>query len=229
MATYGYARVSTAAQADRGDGPAVQRQKIHGRAAMDAWPVAAVFVERSVSGGRPLAERPQGRALLDALRPGDRVICARLDRMFRNAADACAMLAGFRRRGVALHLLDLGGDDCTSNGIAGLVFTVMSAVAEFERGRIAERIAEAKAAQRARRRFTGGAAPFGYTVGVDGGLVEEPGARAIIARAVQLRAAGASLRTIAETIEAETGRRVSHVTVRRLLRDHDSDAGRAAA
>jgi DNA invertase Pin-like site-specific DNA recombinase len=36
MATYGYARVSTAAQADRGDGLAVQRQKIHGRAAMDA-------------------------------------------------------------------------------------------------------------------------------------------------------------------------------------------------
>ncbi len=229
MATYGYARVSTAAQADRGDGLEVQRQKIRGRAAMDGWPVDRVFVERNVSGGRPLAERPQGRALLDALRPGDRVICAKLDRMFRNAADACAMLAGFRRRGVALHLLDLGGDDCTADGIAGLVFTILSAVAEFERGRIAERIAEAKAEQRARRLFTGGAAPFGYTVGEDSGLVEEPGARAIIARAVQLRAAGASLRAISGTIEAETGRRVSHVTVRRLLRDHGADADRAAA
>ena len=148
MATYGYARVSTAAQVDSGESLEVQRQRIEGRASMDGWLVDQVFVERGVSGGKPLADRPEGGKLLDVLEAGDRIICSKLDRMFRSAADALVCLRDFKAQGVSLHLLDLGGDDCTGNGIAGLIFTVLAAVAEFERGRIAERIAEGKAEAR---------------------------------------------------------------------------------
>jgi len=47
-----------------------------------------VFVERGVSGSKPIADRPQGAALLAVLQPGDTVITPKLDRMFRSALDA---------------------------------------------------------------------------------------------------------------------------------------------
>jgi DNA invertase Pin-like site-specific DNA recombinase len=41
----------------------------------------------------------------------------------------------FKAEGVALHMIDLGGDVC-GNGISKLVFTILSAVAEIVRDRI---------------------------------------------------------------------------------------------
>ena len=67
------------------------------------------------------------------------VITPKLDRMFRSANDALANLDHMKKMGVHLHMIDLGGD-VTGNGIAKLVFTILSAVAEAERDRIRERI-----------------------------------------------------------------------------------------
>jgi DNA invertase Pin-like site-specific DNA recombinase len=47
-----------------------------------------MFVERGVSGSKPLAERPESSRLLAALQPNDVVITPKLDRMFRSALDA---------------------------------------------------------------------------------------------------------------------------------------------
>ena len=46
-----------------------------------------------------------------------------------------------RRRGVKLHLLDLGGD-IAGNGISKLFLTIAAAFAEAERDRIRERIGQ---------------------------------------------------------------------------------------
>jgi putative DNA-invertase from lambdoid prophage Rac len=108
-----------------------------------------VFVERGVSGSTPLAERPEGSALLAILKPGDVVLTPRLDRMFRSALDALDVLAKLKARKVSLHMLDLGGD-ATGNGISKLVFTILSAVAEAERDRIRERVSQVKQDQRDR-------------------------------------------------------------------------------
>jgi putative DNA-invertase from lambdoid prophage Rac len=97
-----------------------------------------VSSERGVSGSKPLADRPEGAALLSALQPGDTVITPKLDRMFRSASDALANLDAMKRKCISLHMIDLGGD-VTCNGIAKLVFTILSAVAEAERDRIKER------------------------------------------------------------------------------------------
>src|SRR5215204_5155294 len=63
--------------------------------------------------------------------------------MFRSALDALDVLARLKERGVTLHMIDLGGD-VTGNGISKLVFTILSAVAEAERDRTRERIADVK-------------------------------------------------------------------------------------
>src|SRR5664279_186749 len=160
MTTYGYARVSTVRQADEGESLEVQQRTIAGYALMHGMKVDQVFVERGVSGSKPVSERPQGAALLAVIRPGDTVITPKLDRMFRSALDALGVLADLKKRGVALHMIDLGGD-VTTNGISKLVFTILSAVAEAERDRTRERIAEVKLDQRKRHRYPGGKPLFG--------------------------------------------------------------------
>jgi DNA invertase Pin-like site-specific DNA recombinase len=215
MAVYGYARVSTIRQADDGESLEVQQRMVTGYAQMQGFTVDRLFVERGVSGSKPLAERPEGAALLDVLKPGDVVITAKLDRMFRSAVDALSVLETLKARGVSLHMIDLGGD-VTSNGISKLVFTILSAVAESERDRIRERVAEVKKDQRQRGRYLGGIIPFGWRVGDNGELVEVPEQQAAIEQIWALRTSGASLRAIAGEMQAQ-GHTLSHEAVRAVL------------
>ena len=69
MTTIGYARVSTVRQADEGESLDVQERTIAGYALMHGLIIDKVFVERGVSGSKPLSERPQGAALLAVLSP----------------------------------------------------------------------------------------------------------------------------------------------------------------
>ena len=222
MAVYGYVRVSTVTQADHGESLKVQRRKIEARAQEQGWTLDQVFVERAVSGGKPFADRRQGKALLDVLARGDVVIASKLDRMFRSATDALTIMEDFKRQGVGLYLLDLGGE-ISGNGIGAMVFTIMSAVAQFERERIAERIADMKADQKSRGRYLGGAVPFGYRkiVKSEGGkqikqLEPVPKEQAAIKRICRLHREGKSLRAISLDMK-KRGHDVSHEGVKRVL------------
>src|SRR5574337_1081094 len=163
MAVYGYCRVSTDRQADEGESLDVQHRKLDGYALQQGWILDHVFVERGVSGSRPLDERAEGQKLLATVQPGDAIVTTRLDRMFRSALDSLRVLDDLKHRGIHLHMLDLGGD-VTGNGISRLVFTILSAVAEAERERIKERIRDVKADQRTRGRYLGGTVPFGWRI-----------------------------------------------------------------
>jgi DNA invertase Pin-like site-specific DNA recombinase len=136
--------------------------------------------------------------------------------MFRSALDALGVLQTMKDNGVALHMIDLGGDT-TTNGVSKLVFTILSAVAEAERDRTRERITEVKRDQRQRGRFLGGTAPFGWCKGKDGALVPVPRQQAAIARMQALRAEGKSFRAISEALRAEHRVKLSHVGVRHAL------------
>ena len=215
MQVFAYVRVSTARQASDGESLDVQRRQIEGYTAMHGWSLDRVFIEEGVSGAMPLAERPKGRDLLDALRAGDLLIASRLDRIFRSALDALQMTDELRRRGVALHLIDLGGD-VSGNGLSKLFLTIAAAFAEAERDRIRERIQSTKADQRQRGRFLGGRNPFGYSVSPDGTLSEHPSEQRAIQKARRMRKQGKSLRTIAEALRAD-GHAISHEGVARVL------------
>jgi putative DNA-invertase from lambdoid prophage Rac len=166
----------------------------------------------------PLSERAEGTALLAALKPGDVLITAKLDRMFRSALDALDVLAKLKARNVSLHMIDLGGD-VTGNGISKLVFAILSAVAEAERDRIRERVTEVKRDQRQRNRYLGGFVPFGFRVGDHGGLVPDAVEQALIAHARALRADGATLRAIQAVLEAQHGRKLSLDALHRVVAD----------
>ena len=227
MTTFGYARVSTVRQADEGESLDVQQRTVAGYALMHGMTIDKVFVERGVSGSKPLSERPQGAALLAAIQPGDVLITPKLDRMFRSALDALDVLADLKKRDIALHMVDLGGDVST-NGVSKLVFTILSAVAEAERDRTRERVTEVKKDQRTRGRYLGGTPPFGWRVqdtgrGKPGNpnapdlvLMAIPEQQEAIARMRSLRADGLPLRAIAEKMAAD-GVPISFAGVRKVL------------
>jgi len=217
MATYGYARVSTNRQADEGESLDVQERQIAGYALMQGLTVDRTFVERGVTGSIPLGERAQGAALLAVLKPGDVVITAKLDRMFRSALDALDVLGKLKARGVSLHMIDLGGD-VTGNGVSKLVFTILSAVAEAERDRIRERVSQVKADQKQRGRYLGGKVPFGFALGADGALEPVKAQQEAIAAVRRMRAEGAPLRTIRSTL-ANAGHQLSLDAVHRIARE----------
>jgi hypothetical protein len=152
------ARVSTTAQADNGESLRAQQRTLEGYTMMHNLKLDQVFVEHGVSGSKPLQVRREGKRLLAALLPGDLVITSKLDRMFRSARDALDVLDRLKKQNVS-HMIDLGGD-VTGNGIQAGVHDP-EGVAEAERDRTRERIAEVKDDQRRRNRYLGGVKPFG--------------------------------------------------------------------
>jgi DNA invertase Pin-like site-specific DNA recombinase len=216
MPVYAYTRVSTGRQAEEGESLGAQQRRVEGYAQMHDIVVTRHFAERGVSGSVPLNERPEGGALLRLIEPGDIVITPKLDRCFRSALDALDVLRTLKDRGVALHMIDLGGD-VSGSGISKLLFTILSAVAEAERDRIRERISDVKRDQRQRRRYLGGRVPFGYQVTEDGDLAEVEEQQAAVRAMVELKRQGTSLRAIAEQIKAQ-GFTISHNAVREITR-----------
>jgi putative DNA-invertase from lambdoid prophage Rac len=210
-----YARVSTAEQAANGDSLATQRQQIEGYAMMKGWQIAEFFIDGGVSGSVPLAERPEGRRLLESAARGDVIITAKLDRAFRSAADALGTLEEMKDQGVGLHMIDLGGD-VTGDGISKLVFTILSAVAENERDRIRERIRDVKRHLALQGIYGGGKRPFGYDV-VEGRLVPKANEQAAIARMKALRKKGKPYREISKVIADNFQVDMPAMTIKRIL------------
>ena len=120
--TFGYVRVSSDAQAEDGQSLDVQQRQLEGWAMQRGQQLDVVVVEPGVSGAIPFHERPEGAKLWASLTKGDTLVAAKLDRLFRSAADCLAVVEAFKARGVSLFLLDLNGgaDDVSGNGIARL-------------------------------------------------------------------------------------------------------------
>ena len=203
-----YIRVSTDEQAATGHSLESQEAACRAYCALRGFHVAAVVVDAGVSGGTPLASRPGGAQALTELarRNGPRhVVCVKLDRAFRSAADCLAVTGEWDRRGVSLHLTDLGGQAVdTSSAMGRFMLTVLAGAAELEKNLIGERTAAAMATMKAAGKYTGGYVPFGRMVAVDGvTLTECPAEQATIAAARRLRGQGLSLRKVAAELAAQ--------------------------
>jgi DNA invertase Pin-like site-specific DNA recombinase len=221
MATWGYARVSTARQVNEGESLDVQRREIEGYAHMKGLKLDGLVVEEGVRGSVPLAERRAAGPLLAKLAKGDVLIAAKLDRMFRSALDTLQTVEALKARGVKLHLLDIGGD-VSGNGVSQLFLTILSAVAEFERTRIRERIGSTKADLKARGMYLGGHRPFGYRVTSDSGLDPDAAEQAVVKRMAMMRKRKKTLQAIADDLNARgvptsNGRRWSPQQIKNVL------------
>jgi DNA invertase Pin-like site-specific DNA recombinase len=221
MTIFGYTRVSTAEQAaDDRTSLETQRRKIAAAAELAGLAIDEIVEEVGVSGSKPLTERPSGGPLLARLQKGDTLIVAKLDRAFRNAADALATAEQLKAQKVDLVVADMGSEPVTQNGVSRMFFGMLALVAEFERERIRERLADGRGAKRAAGGHIGGTAPFGYRkVGVGRAACLEPVAEQqnAIVTIRALAEQGMATRAVAAAVQEKHGLKVSHVTVRALL------------
>jgi DNA invertase Pin-like site-specific DNA recombinase len=146
-----YVRVSTGRQVDEGNSIDNQIQRIRDYAKMRGLDLLTrnIVIESGVSGGIPLFERPAGKLLLARIktRKFQHIISLKIDRMFRITSDAIHTFEELEEiYGLKVHIVDLGGQAIdTSNAMGKFFLTIMSAMAEMERGLISERTLEGMA------------------------------------------------------------------------------------
>lgn len=132
-ALIGYARVST------------REQKLDRQLrALEAAGCVKIFADKK-SGKN--AQRPELKACLAYLRPGDTLIVPALDRLARSLQDLITLVGDLRRAGVGFRSLHEALDTTTPGG--RLVFHVFAALAEFIRELIVEGTREGLDAARA--------------------------------------------------------------------------------
>jgi DNA invertase Pin-like site-specific DNA recombinase len=192
----GYSRVSTTEQAsDDRTSLQTQEREIRGSAMIRGVDCVEIYSDPGVSGSIPLAERPAGARLVAALEPGTLVVASKLDRIFRSASDALSTVERWKAQGIDLILVDCGTEPVSANGNSKLFFGILASVAEFEKGRIAERMREGRKGKAERGGHIGGLPPYGFRkVGHGRGAMLEidPAGHATIASIKQLRDQGAS-------------------------------------
>jgi DNA invertase Pin-like site-specific DNA recombinase len=136
---FGYARVSTESQN-------LDRQLD----ALKKYGVDEIFNEKMTGTKK---DRPELSKLLDKMAEGDTVVIESLSRLGRSTKDLIELTELFHSKGVHLVSLKEAIDTNTSTG--KLLFTLMSAIAQFERDTIADRTREGLKSAKDRGR-TGG-------------------------------------------------------------------------
>ena len=142
-----YARVSTFEQHVEN-----QLQELRTYCERRGW-AASEFVDRGVSGAKD--RRPALDEMLKAAkrRKFDVLVCWRLDRLGRNLRHLILLLDELQALGIAFVTLGEGIDTSTPAG--RLQLHILSAIAEFERARIQERVVAGLARAKAQGRKLG--------------------------------------------------------------------------
>ena len=136
---FGYARVST------------EQQNLDRQIDMlEKYGVDFIYNEKMTGTKR---NRPELEKLLERLTEGDTVVVESLSRLGRSTKDLIWLMETFNTKSVNLVSLKESIDTTTSTG--KLLFTIMSALAQFERDVLADRTKEGLAAARARGRKGG--------------------------------------------------------------------------
>ena len=130
-----YARVSTA---NNGQDPTMQTRELREYAERRDWKVFAEYVDVGVSGTKE--KRPELDRLMDDAhrRRFDVVVVWKFDRFARSVSHLLRALETFKAQGI--EFVSFSEQLDTSTPAGKMVFTVLGAVAELERGLIVERV-----------------------------------------------------------------------------------------
>lgn len=196
----GYVRVSTT---DQALGPEAQRGALARWCEARGAVLVAVYEDLGVSGAAKLESRPGLLAAVSALAEHGAgvLLVGKRDRLARDVMTATLVEAAVARHGA--RVLSAAGEGEGDDPAALLMRRMMDAFAEHERARIAERTRAALKVKRDRGERLGGDLPIGRTVATDGRtLVADPAEARAVEIIRELRAAGWSVRRIAEELDA---------------------------
>lgn len=227
----GYIRVSTDQQAEEGVSLEAQRERLEAYAKMQDLDLVEIIEDAGISGTVPLADRDGGAALIAALvdHQAPHVVALKLDRLFRDAADALNQTRQWDKDKIALHLIDVGGQSINTSSAMGRMFlTMMAGFAELERNLISERTAAALRHKKQKGEVYS-ALPLGYE-DQDGQLVPIDEEMVIVSEIRAMRQDGLSLHKIANDLNGrgivgKRGGRFYASTIRAIL-ENDLHEGR---
>lgn len=126
---YGYARVSTLHQDLEAQLQALENEGCD-----------KIFKEKFTG---TKTDRPVFNEVIDILDKGDTLVVTKLDRLARTVKEGIEIVKQLFKRGVKVHVLNMGLVEDTPTG--RLILNIMLAFAEFERDMIVERTQEGKA------------------------------------------------------------------------------------
>jgi DNA invertase Pin-like site-specific DNA recombinase len=220
-----YVRVSTTDQAREGVSLDAQEERVRAYCEMSGLNLVNIVREDGISAAKALASRPGGQAIVAAVagRRVRHVVALKLDRLFRDAVDALNQTRTWDRAGIALHLVDMGGQTLNTATAMGRMFLTMTAAfAELERNLISERTQAALLYKKSKRQVYG-AVPYGYSRYGDALKVLEMEFD-MVGKIQDWHARGWPLRKIAETlnrrrVRTKHGRRWHASTLRYILRN----------
>jgi len=150
----------------------------------DRLQLVGSFYDNGVSGTLPLEQRPEGRKLMERICTRESIKCegdcrgtgevnqvwiTKLDRLARKLQILVDIEAWLRCHNVSLICMDPAIDTSTFTG--RLVFTILAAIAEWEREAILERTTNGKHQKASEGKWVGGRKTFGLTTDEDGHLV----------------------------------------------------------
>ena len=171
-----YVRVSTVRQSEEGNSISSQIATVVAYAKLRGLKLISnidIIIEDGVSASIPLWDRKNGERLLEKIESGkyQHLIVTKLDRMFRITSDAVLTIDEFKRMGIGLHVINMGGSTLdTTNPMGRFILTFVASASELERGLITERTREAMQYLRKRgMKFT--RSLYGWDVNSKGKLI----------------------------------------------------------
>jgi site-specific DNA recombinase len=223
----GYVRVSSEEQSREGVSLDAQEARIRAYAVMRGLDLVALHREEGVSAKMPLKKRPEGSRLVAemARKQAKHVIAVKLDRLFRNTADALNQTESWDKAKLALHVIDMGGSSIdTASAMGRMFFTMAAAFAEMERNLTSERTKAALSHKKSEGEAYCRLTPLGYDRQGDA-LVTNVTEMETVRTIRALRDAGQSLQGIANRLNdtgaaTKRGGKWHAVTVQSVLRVH---------